>query len=782
MANAFFANPAISLISSPPGSPANGDRYLIAPAGTGGAFVGRENQVAEWSAGAWTFSGMPSTGQLLVVGQLVLQYDAGWRLSSSNVFKTVAALLAATPIYSLADGASWRCAGRTSPNDGGGCVFCFDATDTSTPDNGGTVRVDSAGHRLKAEVVDPRQLPGIFGMKADHWTDDSAALQAMVNWAFSQNMRDVYLPPGAIGLGSSVFIPYGLMLHGQLSSYDLGRPSTRIITITGASYTNGFMMGFNTTDNVTIGDGGNYYGGGMENVCFLDEAGLGNAKGIIVFGHNYEFKNFGGRYMLQILKRPEDYYIDNLHLLNPYYSAPADPEFPQFEISGGGDGLIIEGGNFPPDQSYAIEFGMEGKGGGVGGVIRQCINGSMYIGSTNITIENWHAENSYLKIGHSAHVLVVDSNIGENTEMEYPPIQMVGSYEGGNASNLELNNVSFRWQGLGQFYSPSPFDVSIGYYNRLAIRNCRRRVNGTDSSTCDTGIRVGQSDNVTPVPGWENYADLLSGSGEVDPGYMVRLNHNIPAATGQYRGPWAASANPTVPGTWKIALGTYYYRAVRMYDAELNIGLTSLTGEVSVNVVNTGTLVGVTSYSANHPNPGSGPVQGMTRYYRGTASGLYDSYADVPIIAPDPAGVVDNGLYMGGVTWKSRTASGIDQNYPPDISVPWHIYGLHVLKNVVPVISAPGNASAALSVASDQQVTYDAPLTAARSVTLPTLGRKGDCVRVTRLASATGAFIVSINYGTGGSLTATLSTPTSVASAQFQYNGAFWELISQSSG
>lgn len=777
MANAFFANPAISLISSPPGSPANGDRYLIAPAGTGGAFVGRENQVAEWSAGAWTFSGMPSTGQLLVVGQLVLQYDAGWRLSSSNVFKTVAALLAATPIYSLADGASWRCAGRTSPNDGGGCVFCFDATDTSTPDNGGTVRVDSAGHRLKAEVVDPRQLPGIFGMKADHWTDDSAALQAMVNWAFSQNMRDVYLPSGAIGLGSSVFIPYGLMLHGQLSSYDLTRPSTRIITITGASYTNGFMMGFNTEDNSTEGDGGFYFGGGMENVCFLDEAGLGNAKGIIAFGHNYEFKNLGGRFMLQVLNRAENAYSDNMRIINPYYSNSSDPDVAQFAIAGGGDGLIIECGNFPPDQSRAIEIGPFTRGGAFGGVIRQCINGSMYIDGYNITIENWHAENSTLKIGVSAHVIVVNSNVGEDTLLTEPPIQMVDSIEFGNSSFLELNNVSFRWSGIGQFYSACDFDVSVYFEANVSIKNCRRIVNGVNSVSVSTGIRIAQEDKVTPVPGWEPYSDLLSKGAQILPGYNVILDHAIPSATGVYQGIWSTQINSSSVDAWRISTGTYYYNSVRMYDTTKMIGVTSAHGEKSATVTSTSSTVSLADYSSPR-SAGVGPVQGMTRFYRGTAAGVYNVYADVPILAPDPAGITDDGDYVGGVRWKSRTSGGMDVIYQPDLTVPWHVYGVGVLKNMVPVITTPGNAAVTLRVASDQQVIYTSPITANRAVTLPALGRKGDQVRVTRTSGATGAFNVTIAHG-GGSTT--LAAPASAATAEFMHNGTSWVLVAQSS-
>lgn len=777
MATDAFSNPVISLIQSPPTSPSNGNRYLISSSGTSGAFVGKENQVAERIAGAWIYSGPPASGQRLMVGQLILQYNAGWKLSPSNVFETVTALLAATSIYGLADGASWRCAGRTNPGDGGGCIFVFDAADTSTPDNDGTVRVDSVGHRLKAEIADPRQLPAIFGMKADHGSDDRAAFQAMVDWAFNQQIRDIYLPSGAIALSSTVFIPYGIMLHGQLSTFDTSRPSTRIITLPGASYIEDFMIGYNTSDNINESAPGNYFGGGIENVCFLDEGGLNTAKGVIAFGNNLEFKNVGGRYMKQVFKRPDNpAYTDNLHLINPYYSTPADPAYPQFEISGAGDGLIIEGGNFPPDQSFAIDLARYGRSGAFGGVVRQCINGSMRIDASNITIDNWHAENSYLWIGTSSHVLLINSNISQNDEMLHPSIQMVDSQESSPSSALELNNVTFRWMGPSQFYSPSPFDISIGQQSRLVVNNSRRNVNGRDSGRADTGIRIGQDDNITPVPLWEQYSDLLSCYGEVKPGYNVVLNHIIPSATGLYQGPWSADVNPTDSGSWKIALGTYYYTTVRMYDVVNSIGATGVLGEVSVDVKNTSTLVGITNYCAAR-SPGAGPVQGMTRIYRGIVSGSYNFYADVPVITPDPANIVDDGHYIGGVLWRSRIAGGIDAIYPPDLTVPWRACGMGLLENEIPIMTSPGNAAVTLRVASDQQVIYSAPITTNRAVTLPALGRQGDRVLVSRTAGATGGFGVTIAYG-GGSTT--LSAPARVASAEFIHDGTNWFLAAQS--
>lgn len=49
----------------PPGSPADGDRYLVA-AGSSGAWAGREGKVAAWQDGAWTFFA-PKAGWLLWV-------------------------------------------------------------------------------------------------------------------------------------------------------------------------------------------------------------------------------------------------------------------------------------------------------------------------------------------------------------------------------------------------------------------------------------------------------------------------------------------------------------------------------------------------------------------------------------------------------------------------------------------------------------------------------------------------------------------------------------------
>lgn len=64
---ATWATPVLDIAVAAPGSPATGDRYLVAHSGTSGSFVGHEDQVAEWTGSVWDFSGAPLPGQSIIV-------------------------------------------------------------------------------------------------------------------------------------------------------------------------------------------------------------------------------------------------------------------------------------------------------------------------------------------------------------------------------------------------------------------------------------------------------------------------------------------------------------------------------------------------------------------------------------------------------------------------------------------------------------------------------------------------------------------------------------------
>jgi spore maturation protein SpmB len=73
-------------LSAPPGSPADGDRYLVKPAGTGG-FAARNNQIAHYRDGGWVFHA-PQAGWLCYVEDedaLIVFDGAAWISLLQNV-------------------------------------------------------------------------------------------------------------------------------------------------------------------------------------------------------------------------------------------------------------------------------------------------------------------------------------------------------------------------------------------------------------------------------------------------------------------------------------------------------------------------------------------------------------------------------------------------------------------------------------------------------------------------------------------------------------------------
>ena len=62
MIDILLSGTVISVVTAPPGSPANGDTHIVASAGTSGVFVGKENKIAYYltSSAAWQFITPPS--------------------------------------------------------------------------------------------------------------------------------------------------------------------------------------------------------------------------------------------------------------------------------------------------------------------------------------------------------------------------------------------------------------------------------------------------------------------------------------------------------------------------------------------------------------------------------------------------------------------------------------------------------------------------------------------------------------------------------------------------
>ncbi|PYI55430.1 glycosyl hydrolase family 28-related protein [Paenibacillus flagellatus] len=74
--------------------------------------------------------------------------------------------------------------------------FVFDAADTASADNTGTVLVSVSGARFKRLLESPYMNVKWFGAKGDGVTDDMAAIQSTINATFARGGGTVFLPKG----------------------------------------------------------------------------------------------------------------------------------------------------------------------------------------------------------------------------------------------------------------------------------------------------------------------------------------------------------------------------------------------------------------------------------------------------------------------------------------------------------------------------------------------------------------------------------------------------------
>ena len=122
---------------------------------------------------------------------------------------TTAALLLAFPAAALLnDGTSILTTGFSTEGDGGGAQFFYKASDTTTADNGGTIRVDTAGRRWYA--ITPFYItPNLYGAFPGAG-DATAAISAANNWA------NPYGPSGVLMLTGQYTVSGNLTLNNPI--------------------------------------------------------------------------------------------------------------------------------------------------------------------------------------------------------------------------------------------------------------------------------------------------------------------------------------------------------------------------------------------------------------------------------------------------------------------------------------------------------------------------------------------------------------------------------------
>lgn len=168
-------------------------------------------------------------------------------------FDTTSDLLSAFPSsINLSNGTSAFTSGRTSLGDGGGSAFYYLSSDTTSPDNGGNIRVDDSGRRWIAPNP-TAQYPGfnirMWGAKGDGVTSDVSAFNAAFS-AMSSSI--VYIPDGEYYIDTSIPLPTtGITIVGSSETNATIKLLANIYGLVGTNATGITIenVGFSSTDD-----------------------------------------------------------------------------------------------------------------------------------------------------------------------------------------------------------------------------------------------------------------------------------------------------------------------------------------------------------------------------------------------------------------------------------------------------------------------------------------------------------------------------------------------------
>lgn len=504
-----------------------------------------------------------------------------------------------------------------------------------------------------------------FGARGDG-SDCANAVQIAVDRIAAHGGGILLLPAGVYTISKTVQVPLGVSLKGVSSAGILGTTSDRIEN-QGAiikpdpngTFTNDFVFFM----NVSTDDPSTWIRQYPNATCRVENLAFDATDSTVglnafYFSGTYQFSHIWCEGVATLVEKPAADYTDKVvveHIHSTNTRANSEAYF--INLPGAGDGYIIDG----VAAGYAGYMGAMTKGvylGGVRGcIVRNLINGSHEFSGGIYDISALHLEGGDVTINNAAGGRLYSSLFATEEEQNGTPIMIKGDdVVYGDRFNFTVSGNVFTRSMNRRGGWPTTYiaDVSIENGCAVTLSNNVRRY--TDSGALKRGQNMGIMVDYksAPLSDFNDYSHILSaGTTQIMDG-VVRTDHVIPAQLSNIPGLAIAGQKTFSDTAWTAASGTYYYNAIALQDPRRLAGRIPQNGEVSLDLVEGGRLATVNF------NWGNADVVGcmMIRLYRGTESGLYDQYVNIPALMLKQ--LIDNGHAVNGFTWSTRPAGDID--------------------------------------------------------------------------------------------------------------------------
>lgn len=342
----------------------------------------------------------------------------------------------------------------------------------------------------------------------------------------------------------------------------------------------------------------------------------------------------------------------------------------------GADGAVIERcqanpTGTVPTQKRARHIGLRAF---TCGVVQRVLNGDVYFYQSKATLRDSYFEHGQTTVLDSETVIEnvmfwQRSEASRGADIGCVPLRLIAATglesPSANPTSAVVRDCVWNYDavgqvsgaGLGGYSLTNPnFTIDTSLYALVQIENCWR--GAPYSNGRGWYPRLGLTCGMAEFDTYSHFASLASryeASG-TSGGNRWRIEaRRGPIAIGS-----ASTANviETVTDagsgfktTWQEASATYYYRAAVYHDKVRSIGILGAQ-ELSIARTNGG---GGSDIRLGYDLPGGGY---MLRLYRGTATGAYDHYVDVPVLLAGR--LYDNGFDVGGFPWLTRTTGPAD--------------------------------------------------------------------------------------------------------------------------
>lgn len=548
----------------------------------------------------------------------------------------------------LINGSFAEVLGYYSVNDGGKATYKIRTKESSDIiDNGKLIPI---GSNLVAEliVIDNTVNVKNFGAVGNGETDDSDAIQNAINYFHvgtddeNQNYLTQFLRVYKNAYGKVIF---------EKSDYKITK------TINVPCYVD--IDFHNSKINCDLDSG---YAFSINSVnCGSWTYGYVSRKGYFKNGRFETTKNIGALYVLDARKLehlqfdnfrvsiyyPSSYnntafYIDNIFIDDINISSEINTEY-QIQKRCSGDTIIINHVHFPTSYVSINDF-MKGIFTATckSGTISNLLNGIVEIYNSNLQLNNCYIEKGKIYIKNSK-VSLNDCSIEKRNENDIP-ITVMDLTDGYDQKTLPvvLNNTI-----IVNYYSNEDFNFDNYDIDMTRARSILQ-LNNSYKEIRTKGI------NFKSLCGLHI---LLDGNKEIkniyDNAYikekLLFSDERIANSTAFGSSAMGNLSTTNTNMDWKIQQGTYFYKTIILSDEQRLLGASS-SPEKSIAIMDSGVKISMDLPKVSH---------NIIRIYRGTSSGNYSKYVDIP--NPQNYYLFDNGLSCNGYKWLDNTSGTIPE-------------------------------------------------------------------------------------------------------------------------